>query len=152
MEVASVFADGFSQLLLRTENLELMGATIALLSLLYRLLPAKIVDNPVAVRWAPLYPVLLCSIGVWIPGQQPADATIGSKLLLGLLAGHVCGHLYKIWDQTARGNDERIRPSGRLELVPITVTASVTPTPPAPAAPTPAPETPPTGTPPAAAP
>jgi hypothetical protein len=80
-----------------------------LITTLRKVLPAKWNDNKLIVRFMPLYPLILCSIGVWIPAQQPADRGAGSKVLVGLILGWACGHLNKVWTQTVRGNDQKLR-------------------------------------------
>lgn len=96
------------QLLLRPENLYLMAATYALLTTIQKVLPPAWGEHHLVVRLAPLYPLLLCSAGVWIPGQQPVGMSIGSKILAGLILGWACGQMHKVWRQTVQGKDARI--------------------------------------------
>lgn len=101
-------ADILVQLLLRQENLYLMVAVYALLTTIQKVLPPGLNEHHLAVRLQPLYPMILCSIGVWIPAQQPPDMSAGSKVLVGLILGWACGNLHKVWKQTVRGKDARI--------------------------------------------
>jgi len=108
-QLATGAADTLVQLLLRPENLYLMVAMYAVLTTAQKVLPERWINHPLVVRLAPLYPLVLCSAGVWVPGQQPADMSAGSKVLVGLVLGWACGHLNKVWKQTVRGKDSRIQ-------------------------------------------
>jgi hypothetical protein len=101
-------ADPLIQLLVRQENLYLMAAVYAFLEVVQRILPPKVTKNKIYVRLLPLYPIILCSAGVWTPGQQPADMSAVSKVLVGIILGYACAHSYKFWKQTIRGRDERL--------------------------------------------
>jgi hypothetical protein len=100
--------DTLVELLVRQQNLYLMAAVYALLTTIQKVLPPDYSDHHLSVRLAPLYPLILCSAGVWLPGQQPDDMGSSSKVLVGLILGYACGQANKIWKQTIKGKDSRI--------------------------------------------
>ena len=107
-------SDALVALLMRQENLYLMAATYALLTTIQKVMPPNMGDHHLSVRLSPLYPLILCSIGVWVPGQQPVDMSAGSKVIVGIILGWACGHLHKVWKQTVQGKDSRIE-SARMK-------------------------------------
>lgn len=108
-DVAAKATDVLADLVLRPENVYIMAAVWSLLGVIKRLLPKGVHDHAWYVRLAPAYPLLLCSAFVWIPGAQPADMAPASKILVGCILGGACGYLHKVWSQTIRGRDARIR-------------------------------------------
>ncbi len=115
--VGTALANGLANLMMRQENLYLVVATYVLLNTFFRILPPALETNVVLVRLIPVFPILLCSAGVWFPGQQPAGMTAGDKVMIGLILGYVCGHMHKFWMQTVMGQDSRLNtPATRVAL------------------------------------
>ena len=108
-DIASGATDILAQLLLRPENIYIMAAVWSILGVIRKILPPKVNDHNLAVRMAPTYPLLLCLAFVWIPGAQPAEMAPVSKLMVGCILGGACGYLHKVWGQTIRGKDARIK-------------------------------------------
>ena len=109
VDLATGATDILVRLLLRPENVYLMAAVWSLLGILRRVLPQRVGDHSLYVRLAPVYPLALCSVFVWVPGAQPADVGPASKILIGCILGGACGYLHKVWNQTVRGRDARIK-------------------------------------------
>lgn len=107
-----------TEILLRKESVLLMGATWSLLTAARKALPPKARDSAWLVRLAPLFPLVLCSFGAWIPGVLPASAPVAERILTGLILGQATGHAHKILGQTILGDDKRI-PARRRKAVPV---------------------------------
>ena len=107
-QLAAGAVDALTELLLRPPNFYLMVAAYAVITTAQKTLPTTWTRSITFVRLAPLYPMLLCSAGVWIPDQQPENIGIGSRILVGLILGWACGQLNKVWKQTVQGKDSRI--------------------------------------------
>lgn len=105
-----------TEILLRRESVLLMGATWALLETLHKALPDRVTGNPLLVRAAPLFPLALCSLGVWVPGLLPASAPIAERVLTGVILGYATGHSHKVLTQTILGRDKRIPARKRKAL------------------------------------
>jgi hypothetical protein len=107
-DVASQTTDILVELLVRQENVYIMAAAWSILSVIKRVMP-KVHGHAWYVRLAPTYPLVLCLAFVWIPGAQPAGMAPFSKFLVGCILGGATGYLHKVWSQTIRGKDSRIR-------------------------------------------
>lgn len=85
--------------LMQWENLSTMAATAVLLATAKRVLP-KLHKHSVWQRCLPLLPLIMCSIAVWIPGIQPEEMSVGSRITLGIILGAGTGQAHKILKQT----------------------------------------------------
>lgn len=95
------------EILVRYENVLVMGATWIVVGLLYKLVP-WFKTAPIGARFQPLMPVVLASGFVWIPGAMPAATGIGERIMLGIILGFSCGHMHKVLKQSGMGDDKRI--------------------------------------------
>lgn len=111
-------------LLLKPENLYLMGGVWVLLDALKRLFP-KLSGNPVFVRVSPLLPLVLCCAGVWIPGVAEVGTAAGERILVGLILGYTVAHTNKIVMQGVMGRDARLQ-TGKPEDAAAEAPADVT--------------------------
>lgn len=66
--------------------------------------------RPIVARLLPIFPLVLCTAALWLPGVAQAAMSIGDKILLGLLLGFAVGHAHKIITQAGLGKDARIKP------------------------------------------
>ena len=76
------------------------------ISILQRMIPG-LARNRLWVRLLPVLPIAGCSVAVWLPGLVEGSAA--ERVLLGVVLGAGCGHIYKIMRQSVLGNDKRIR-------------------------------------------
>ena len=97
----------FASYLLRIENVLIMVAVSAMISILQHVFAEQLEHNPTWARLLPATPVLLCSVVVWLPGLAQGSAS--QKILLGVVLGSFSGYAYKLMKQTVFGNDRRIR-------------------------------------------
>jgi len=100
--------DALTTTLLQTENLYLMAGVFAMLETLSRILPENISKHRLYIRMTPVFPVILCSGGVWLPGIGMADMHASERILLGLILGYAVGHTYKMAMQSIFGKDSRL--------------------------------------------
>ncbi len=98
-----------TELLFRKESICLMGGSYVVLETILRLLPKGAKDHPVMVRLTPVLPIILCSVGVWIPGMFPDAIPLGERLMTGLILGYALAHNYKIVMQSVFSKDERLK-------------------------------------------
>lgn len=108
VDAASKASGALLDLLLRQENIYVMAAVVSLLAALKKV-AGKMSNHSLYVRLAPLYPLVLCSAAVWIPGLQPDGMTPGAKILVGFILGGACGWVHKLYTQTIMGKDARIK-------------------------------------------
>jgi hypothetical protein len=52
--------------------------------------------------------IVLCSIGVWLPGLRDVTASLADTILLGIILGFVVGQSHKIGVQSVLGKDSRL--------------------------------------------
>lgn len=93
--------------LMRVEHLLIVAVVWILQSTVVRVAP-RFKKTRFYARTAPVAPLLLCSIAVWIPGVVADDLGIGSRIFLGIVLGALTANGHKIFGQTVLGNDERI--------------------------------------------
>lgn len=103
-----VTASPLTDLLTRKESWYLMAGAFIVVQTISRFLPDKVYNSAWFARVQPLFPIILCSAGIWIPGLASAGATIAERILTGLILGYVVSHSYKVLLQSALGKDERI--------------------------------------------
>lgn len=108
MDPAEAIKHTILELVLRRENVYVLAATWSLLAAVNKMLP-QTVGHPWAARFAPLLPVLLCSLFVWLPGLQTIGLAAGERILIGLILGGAAGWGHKFYAQTIRGRDDRIK-------------------------------------------
>lgn len=100
--------DALTNTLMQTENLYLMAGVFALLETLSRILPENISKHPLYIRMTPVFPVILCSGGVWLPGLGIPGMHASERILFGLILGYAVGHTYKMAMQSIFGKDSRL--------------------------------------------
>lgn len=103
---------GASQLIaivLAPTNLAIIVGVWVLLTTAQRVGP-EVFARPLMVRLLPVLPLVLCIAALWLPGIT-APATIGERVLLGLLLGAAVGHAHKLLVQTGLGRDARLTKS-----------------------------------------
>lgn len=100
--------DALTDLLLRQEHLYLMAGVWVVVQMFTQFLPPKISNHPVSIRLRPLFAIVLCSAGIWIPGITPPDTKVGSVILIGLILGYAVSHSHKLITQSLLGRDNRI--------------------------------------------
>ena len=105
----------FLNVLMRFENLLTMAGAWVIVKTAPKFLPKKFAKTALGARFQPLAPLVICSIAVWLPGLQPDDMGIGTRIMLGIVLGWGSGHVNKIWRQSVFGEDSRIKPSGTSE-------------------------------------
>lgn len=66
-------------------------------------------DHHLYARIAPVLPIVMASIFVWVPGAVVADVSIASRVFLGITLGFLSAHGHKLFRQTALGQDQRIQ-------------------------------------------
>jgi len=99
--------DSLTGLLMRPENLYLMAAVAAIQETIQRMFP-RLKARPLWVRVAPMLPLVLCSIGVWIPGVADPTVTAGLRVMTGIILGFVVAGSYKVVMQSVLGKDSRL--------------------------------------------
>ena len=97
-----------SGLLLTQANILLMAAVWAVIQIVRRAMPTKIFKSQLWVRFEPLAALVLCSAGVWIPGQQLATQSAADRVLIGLVLGFGVSQLHKVFSQSIFGQDSRL--------------------------------------------
>ena len=107
-QAVAATSNALTELLLRKENLYLMAGAWIVLQTILRFLPISVMDSPWTIRVLPIAPIILCSIGVWIPGLQSDSVQVGERIMVGLILGYAVAHSYKITLQSILGKDVRI--------------------------------------------
>jgi len=107
-DLGSSIAGVLTDLILTKANVALMAATWALIQTTRRLIPEKVFKSQAWVRAEPVLAIVLCSIGVWIPGLRDVTASLADTILLGIILGFVVGQSHKIGVQSVLGKDSRL--------------------------------------------
>ena len=97
-----------SGVLMTQANILLMAAVWAVIQIVRRAMPTKIFKSQLWVRFEPLAALVLCSAGVWIPGQQLATQSAADRVLIGLVLGFGVSQLHKVFSQSIFGQDSRL--------------------------------------------
>ena len=97
-----------SGVLMTQANILLMAAVWAVIQVVRRAMPTKIFKSQLWVRFEPLAALVLCSAGVWIPGQQLATQSAADRVLIGLVLGFGVSQLHKVFSQSIFGQDSRL--------------------------------------------
>lgn len=108
VDLGSSIAGVLTDLILTKANVSLMAATWVLIQTARRLIPEKAFKSQAWVRAEPMLAILLCSIGVWLPGLRDATASLADTILLGIILGFVVGQSHKIGLQSVLGKDSRL--------------------------------------------
>ena len=111
MEETTQQAAPLVDILTRQGSWMLMAGTWIVIQMVIKFIPDRIYNAPWFVRLQSILPILLCSAGVWIPGIVPDGATVGEKILTGVILGYAVAHTYKIVLQSVLGRDRRIAES-----------------------------------------
>lgn len=93
--------------LMRVEHLLIVAGVWILQSVAVKVFP-RIKAHRFYARLAPVAPIALCSIAVWIPGVVELDLGVGSRIFLGIVLGALVANAHKIFGQTVLGRDDRI--------------------------------------------
>jgi hypothetical protein len=109
-DLGSSIAGVLTDLILTKANVALMAASWALIQTARRLIPEKVFKSQAWVRAEPVLAILLCSIGVWLPGLRDVNAAFADTILLGIILGFVVGQSHKIGVQSVLGKDSRLEP------------------------------------------
>jgi len=107
-DLGSSIAGVLTDLILTKANVALMAATWALIQTARRLMPERVFTSQAWVRAEPVLAILLCSIGVWLPGLRDVTASLADTILLGIILGFVVGQSHKIGVQSVLGKDSRL--------------------------------------------
>lgn len=105
-------AKTLSDLLLVPSHLYLMAASWILMYGARKILP-DLHEHPTLARALPLMPILLCSIGVWIPGAVEPGLLAGERIIMGIVLGGATAYSHKTIKQTILGHDARINGNGK---------------------------------------
>ena len=98
----------FFDFLFTIPNMSIVTSVWIFVGLLQAIFPT-LKENPTYARFLPFLPILLASAAVWIPGAVTMpEATIASKIFLGICLGSLSGQGNKIFKQTVLGKDSRI--------------------------------------------
>ena len=95
----------FAAYLLRVEHVLIACTVWVVISTLQRMAP-DLATNRTWVRMLPVTPILCCSAAVWIPGLVYGSAV--ERVMLGIVLGSICGHIYKVLRQSVLGHDKRL--------------------------------------------
>jgi hypothetical protein len=107
-DLGTSIADVLTDLIITKANVALMAATWALVQTARRLIPERAFTSQAWVRAEPMLAILLCSIGVWLPGLHTPGASLADTILLGIILGFVVGQSHKIGLQSVLGKDARL--------------------------------------------
>lgn len=72
-----------------------------------RVLPG-LFQQPLVARLAPLLPLVVTSVLVWVPGLAPPGLAPAERVLAGAVLGYLVAHNHKMLLQTVLGADARI--------------------------------------------
>ena len=116
--IVSVLTD----LILTKVNVSLMAAAWVLIQTARRLLPDALFKSQAWVRLEPVLGIVLCSIGVWLPGLHTAGSSVADTVLLGIILGFVVGQTHKIGLQSVLGKDSRLESEAKPAVTGTDVT------------------------------
>lgn len=83
-------------------NALVMASVWSILGLTTRTMP-RLSGNKTFRRFKPLLATALCTGAMWIPKVQPEGMEHGTKLLVGIVLGSLCGHAHKVFKRTIMG-------------------------------------------------
>lgn len=108
MDPTTIGVDVLWGILATRVNVLLMACTWIVIQTARRFMPERVFNAQWWVRLEPLLALVLCSIGVWIPGARVAGQSVIDTVMVGLILGFVVGQSHKIGLQSVLGKDARL--------------------------------------------